>query len=509
MVERILVLGGGSAGFLAAITCKTRLEKAVVTMVRSPEIGIIAVGEGTFPTVPKYLHGFLNIEPREFHREVQPTWKLGGRFLWGPRPHFHYTFRPQLDLRYSVLPKPMGFYYDRGFDYGDAASALMTEDRVFVRQDDGSPRIGSDVAYHLENEKLVAYLEKKARQLGVEIIDTTVAEVMQDDAGVSGLRVQDGSILTADLYVDCSGFRSMLLGRAFQEPYISYKSTLFCDRAVVGGWSRGEDEPIKPYTTFETMNTGWCWRIEHKHHITRGYVYASDFISDDDALQEVRDKNPRLGEMRVVRFTSGRYQRGWVKNVVAVGNASGFVEPLEATALIMICVQCQHLSNNISDGGYEYSPSQVRTYNRDCDRLWDNIRQFLAVHYKFNTRLDTPFWRACWNDTDLAGAEEIVDYYRENGPSTIWGRVLIGPGDPFEMDGYLTMLVGQDVPHSRRYEPTEGELNDLERIRRVNRRRARQAFTCEEALDYIRSPKWQWPRDLYRLGQPNEMPAVS
>jgi tryptophan 7-halogenase len=466
---------------------------------RSPAIGIIGVGEGTFPTVPKYLHGYLNIPPREFYREVQPTWKLGGRFLWGPRSHFHYTFKPQLDLRYQILPKPMGFYYDHAADYGDLASALMAEDRVFARGPDGAPRIGTDIAYHLENEKLVAYLEKRAHRQGVAIVDATVGQVEQDENGITGLRLEDGSVQRADLFVDCSGFRSSLLGQALGEPFLSYKSTLFCDRAVVGGWTRRPDEPIKPYTTFETMDSGWCWQIEHEHSIARGYVYSSDFVSDQEAETEFRQKNPGVGQTRVVRFTSGRYRRGWVKNAVAIGNAAGFVEPLEATALITICIQCQLVAENLLDAGQRYYPTQRQAYNRHSDRLWDTIRQFLAVHYKFNTRLQTPFWQACQHDIDMAGAEEMVDFFRENGPSTMWGKTLIDPFDPFELDGYLTMLVGQQVAYRRPYTPTDAELSDLKRIKDLNRRQAQGAFGCQEAMAYIRSPQWQWPRDLYDL----------
>src|SRR5205814_5969658 len=146
----------------------------------------------------------------------------------------------------------------------------------------------------------------------------------------TGRRLESGAVLDADLFVDASGFRAQLLGKTLKEPFYSYKDSLFCDKAVVGGWKR-EAEPIKPYTTAETMDAGWCWQIEHEHHINRGYVYSSSFISDEAALAEFLRKNPKVAiQPRVVRFRTGRYQRTWIGNVVAVGNATGFVEPLEA-----------------------------------------------------------------------------------------------------------------------------------------------------------------------------------
>src|SRR5207244_1117453 len=152
-------------------------------------------------------------------------------------------------------------------------------------------------------------------------------------AGLAALITEGAERIVADLYVDASGFRSELLGRTLGEAFISYEDSLFCDRAVIGGWAR-TTEPIKPYTLAETMDAGWCWQIEHEHWINRGYVYSSKFLSDDAALRELLTKNPQVSsEPRVVKFRTGRYARNWVQNVVGIGNAVGFVEPLEATSL--------------------------------------------------------------------------------------------------------------------------------------------------------------------------------
>jgi tryptophan halogenase len=308
-----------------------------------------------------------------------------------------------------------------------------------------------------------------------------------------------GAAVKADLYVDCSGFRSELLGRALGEPLVSFKSSLFCDRAVVGGWDR-TDEPIKPYTTAETMDAGWCWQIEHEHRINRGYVYSSSFLSDDEAEREFRAKNPKVGSTRIVKFVSGRRARSWVKNVVAIGNAAGFVEPLESTSLGVICFDSHALAESLADADLQVRPTQVRQYNLRTAVIWEVIREFLALHYKFNIRLPTPFWRACVEDTDLCGAEEFVAFYRENGPSTLWRNQLLDARNPFGFEGYLSMMIGMNVPYRKTYTPSEQERRIWNNIYQRMQAVASQAVTVPEALSYIRQPWWQWREDLYPQG---------
>ena len=174
--------------------------------------------------------------------------------------------------------------------------------------------------------------------------------------------------------------------------------------------------------------------------------------------REFRLKNPRVGPTRIVRFVSGRYERGWVKNVVAVGNASGFVEPLEATALGAIAQQSRVLADSLLAADRQPRPSQRDMFNRFHALSWDAIRGFLAVHYKFNTRLETPFWRHCREATDLAGAAEIAHYYAENGPDAFWGETLLqNPHDSIRISGYITMMTGMSVPYRKTYHPSETE----------------------------------------------------
>jgi tryptophan 7-halogenase len=496
MIQQVIVLGGGSAGFLAAMTLKRRLPELTVTVILSRELGIIGVGESTTVAIPNHLHGYLGIDPGEFHRRVMPSWKLGIRFLWGPRPHFDYTFGLQTDWRWSNLAKNNGYYCDDAFEYVDVQSALMSHKKAFVRLPNGDPHVTRNFGYHIDNQRFVGFMESKAIELGIVVRDDLVAEVLASDAGVAGLRLQSGETLTADLYVDCTGFRSLLLGKTLAEPYTSFKSTLFCDRAVTGFWKRGPDEVINPYTTAEAMSSGWCWQIDHPDSIMRGYVFASAFQSDADAEREFREKNPKVTTTRYVHFASGRYHRSWVKNVVAIGNSSGFVEPLESTALAVICDESRLLANCLEETDRDPPASQVEHYNRINARAWDTIRNFLGIHYK--TRYDTPFWRACQADADIGGAEEIVEYYRENGPSTFGRTNLLHGNDIFGMEGYLTLLVGQKVPHRRPYTPTPREWQIWHGIRAEHRTKALTALSAREAIDAVTAPNWQWPAGFFQ-----------
>jgi tryptophan halogenase len=491
-ISSVAVLGGGSAGFMAALTLKRKLPHLSVRVVRSPDIGIIGVGEGTTAVFPRHFFEYLKLKPREFYLQAEPTWKLGIKFIWGPRKYFYYTFAYEYEKRLSELARNNGFYYADEFPYLGNASAYMDQDKAFPRQPSGLPSFHNNHAFHIENKKLAAWLEQQSRDLGVRVTDSTVKPV-KGGAGIEALLTPEGERITADLYVDASGFRSELLGGALEEPFVSYSDSLFCDRAVIGGWSRG-NEPIHPYTVAETMNNGWSWQIEHENFINRGYVYSSNAVSDDEALRELMEKNPKISTTpRVVKYRSGRYKRGWIGNVVAVGNAAGFVEPLEATALQVICVESSALADTLLDSLCDPGPSIIELYNRYNAIQWDDIRDFLAVHYRFNTRLNTPFWKACRSEVKLHGAQDLVDFYVENGPSVVAGTVLLHPSNSFRMDGYIVMLVGQGVPHKKPYFPTPAESAFWRsRSAQLAADARERGMGVKEALTALRNPNLKW-----------------
>ena len=497
-VTNILILGGGTAGFLTALTLKRRLPGANVRVLQSSKLGIIGVGEGSLRQLPAFLHDYLGIDAKRFVREVRPTWKLGIRFKWGERGDFNYTFAPQLDVTHPHpdLNRPMGFYCYEDMENHCVASVMMRKDLVFLRDERGQLDIGDDVGYHLDNQRFANFLQTYAVERGIDLIDDLVTDVNLDESGVRSLRLESGGLEAADLFVDCSGFRSLLLGERLEEPFVDYRASLFCDRAVIGGWKR-EAEPIHPYTTSETMGSGWCWQIEHESRINRGYVYSSAFVDDDHAEREFRAVNPKVTETSVVRFRSGRYRNAWAKNVVAIGNSAGFVEPLEATAIAVICSSAKALAESLAESGGDVTSSLRREFNEYNARSWDTVADFLAVHYRFNGLKDTEFWRACREQVDLRGAEQIVEYYRDNGPSQLWRLTLEDPVCRFRLDGYYALLVGQKVPHRRLGGISSREKQVWNKLREATRRFASEGVGVREALAMVQKPEWRWQPKHY------------
>jgi tryptophan halogenase len=479
---------------LAAITLKRKVPGVTVRVVRSRELGVIGVGESTTPGLPRFLFEYLGIRRRMFYARAEPTWKLGIRFLWGPRDNFNYSFRPQLDVQWGNLPRPSGFYCDETFRNVNVGDALMAQDKAFMRQQNGAPEIDEAHAFHLYNPKLVEALEILARDLGVEFIEANVAGATRGPAGVATVQLDDGRSLEADFFVDASGFRSELLGKAMGEPYVSFAKSLFCDRAVVGGWEREPHEPVLPYTVAETMDAGWCWQIDHERITNRGYVFSSQALTDDQAREEFQRKNPRARTWdHLVKFKSGRYERGWVGNVLGVGNACGFVEPLEATALMVVCWQLQAFADMLNQSTANPPPTMRDLFNRLWAATWDEIRDFLTLHYHANTRLDTPFWRAARSDTDISRIAELLKFYDENGPTGFLRYHLGNTGSQFGVEGFLVMLVGNRVPYRAKYTPSAQERAiwnaHTEQFRQAV---ATRAMDAREALSFIRHPDWRW-----------------
>ena len=499
MVKRVLVLGGGTAGLIAAISVKTKAPWIEVTVLRSVQIGVIGVGEGTTSPVPNYLHYDLKIPPGEFCRRARPTYKLGLKLFWGPMPYFYYPFRAQFNGRYTGLDHDNGYYCDETMEYASIDAGLMTHNLLFERQDNGLPMVPQgNYGYHVENTRFVGYLENYAASIGVVLVDEKVANVEQGEAGIGGLTCVSGRRFDADLYIDSSGFVSLLLGKTLQEPFRSFGKSLYCDRAIAGGWKTTPDEVIEPYTTAETMNAGWSWRIDHEDCVNRGYVYSSAFITQEEAEREFRAKNPRVKETMLIKLVSGNYQRGWVKNVVGVGNAAGFVEPLEATSIGIICRQARAISLTLGERGLEITPEVRMAYNRWQNIRWDLIRNFLAIHYRFNTRLDTPFWRACRSDVDIGAAAEVVEFYRDCGPHAYWINSYVDGVQVYETEGYLTMLLGMKVPYRNRYVLTAEDRQRWEQKRANIRERAMKGVSVREATEVFRRPELTWPAGYFQ-----------
>ncbi len=496
MIQNVLVLGAGSAGLLAAISIKRKIPQLNVRVVRSKKIGVIGVGESTTPNFPKHLFEYLGISRKKFYELAQPTWKLGIKFLWGARGRFDYSFEPQLDTHWPDVQKPTGYYCDEKFENIGLPGALMRQDMAFPRQANGAPDIHGWHAFHIENVKFIEIMEIVAREHGVEFTEGDMNGCDQGPDGITAIHLEDGQRIEADFFIDCSGFRSELLGKVLEEPWVSFDKSLFCDRAVIGGWMRGNDEPIQPYTTAETMDSGWAWRIDHERLINRGYVYCSQAISDDDAREEFHRKNPRVEtEPKIVKFRSGCFKRQWVKNVVAMGNAGGFVEPLESTAIMILCANVEMLVNFFLHNDLDPTPSMRDLFNDATHKQWMDIKEFLAIHYKFNGLLDTPFWKQVRAEADVSGSGELLEFYEENGPTGFCRYRMPQSTSNFGLEGFLVMLVGNKVPFKKRYKVPAKEAELWEQRRAALVQQAAKGIRSEEALAYVKHPGWRWNGD--------------
>lgn len=498
MIRHILVLGGGSAGLLAAVSLKIKLPALRVTLLRSPSIGIIGVGEGTTPNFPAHLFDYLGIRKKSFFEKVRPTWKLGVRFLWGERGRFDYSFGQQCDATTPGLARPNGYFCDEEFESASLPAALMRQDRVFRKRADGLPDIQGWHAFHLENELLVTTLEEVAREVGVEIIEGEMREARRSANGdVSSLLLEDGRVIGGDFFIDASGFRSELIGRMLEEPFVDFGASLFCDRALAAGWERQEGETILPYTTAEAMDAGWAWQIEHERHVNRGYVFSSSEMSDDQACAEFLRKNPRIKrEPRLVKFRSGYHRRQWVGNVVTIGNSGGFVEPLEATALMIVCGNVQMLIEMLTRSEGQPGPAMRDLFNRMTERSWLDIRDFLALHYKLNTAGQTSFWRKCREETDVSRIQDLLDFYWENGPTGFCRYFIDGAQkNDFGLEGYLVMLIGNKTPYRNAGKISLQEMQLWQHHRSAWRGEAARGMTVNEALGYVHHPNWVWDTD--------------
>jgi tryptophan halogenase len=373
---------------------------------------------------------------------VRPTFKLGIRFLWGlpETGDFHYPFGPVRFLEPVV----------HGGDPKDVSlqSMLMAAGAVPLYREDGrwTCRLGTEAAYHLDNERFVAWLQRQAAAAGIERIAATVAEVERSEDGeeVRALRTTDGRRLAFDLFVDCTGFRSLLLEQTLGSPWIGFDSSLWTDRAVVGPVPHGG--AVRPYTTAETLSSGWCWSTPQEDCDHRGYVFASAFLSPEEAEAEMRRANPGMGPARLVRFRAGRHGHFWKGNVVALGNSYGFVEPLESTALHMLIRQIGLFVRAFPlRRGERGLPEEL---SRKVGAWWDYLRWFLALHYKFNRRVDSPFWRACRQDVDVSQHAGLLAAFRERGPLTYdpAARAAFDYPDPlWGPEGIDAILLGQGV----------------------------------------------------------------
>ncbi len=491
--KRVLVLGGGTAGWMAAAVLAKGLGPLVaITLVESSAIGTVGVGEATIPQI-RHLNRFLGIEEAQLLAASAGTIKLGIRFIGWTRPADSYIHAFS-DIGVTLGQVGFHHYWLRAraaaageagsfWDYSPNALAAATG-RFLPREEPPAPGLaGLRWAYHFDAGLYARLLRRVAEAAGVAHVEGLMRRVERDpqDGRVCALVLEDGRRIEADLFIDCSGFRSLLLGETLDVPFVDWSHWLPCDAA----WAVGSREsgPLPPYTQAHAHAAGWRWRIPLRHRIGNGLVFCSAEMGEEEArsaLLAALDGEP-LGEPRLIRFRAGRRARVWEANVIALGLAAGFLEPLESTSIHLIQSGLQRLLEMWPRG---LDDAALRTeYNRRTAAEWEAIRDFLILHYHCNDRKE-PFWRRLAGMALPDGLAARIALFAEAA------RVYPDPLELFTEIAWLQVLLGQGVMPRTWHPaadlvPIERLLAYLEQLRAQLRQVVERMPGHEEALDRI------------------------
>ena len=443
-IRSIVIAGGGTAGWMtAAALAKVMGPRLSITLVESSEIGIVGVGEATIPAI-QLFNKLLKIDEDEFLRQTQGTFKLGIEFVnWWEKGHaYMHAFGPVgRDLAYIPFHQywlrdqaTAGSLWDYSFNWKVASEGRFARlDRI-----PDTPLAGLTWAFHFDASLFAAYLSRFAQGMGVRRLDAKIATVLQADNGdVRALRLENGRELEADFFIDCTGFRGLLIEQTLKTGYEDWSKWLPCDRAMAVPTAR--TSPLLPYTRSTALDAGWQWRIPLQHRTGNGHVYSSSHVTDERAremLLAILD-GPPLADPRIIRFTSGRRKQLWNRNVVCMGLASGFVEPLESTAIHLIQVTIQRLILLFPHRGD--CTERRREFNRASAAEYEYIRDFIVLHYFANNRVGEAFWDDCRNFDIPDSLRARIELFRETG------GIFCTTDDLFQLTSWLQVLWGQGV----------------------------------------------------------------
>jgi tryptophan halogenase len=451
MIERIrdiVIVGGGTAGWMTAAALAKVLKGAYgIRLVESDEIGIVGVGEATIPMIKLY-NAALELDENAFVRETKGSFKLGIEFRdWGRigDSYIHGFGKIGQDLGL------VGFhhYWLKMHQAGRAApledysinTVACRADKFMRAMPDrpSSPFADIAYAYHFDAGLYARFLRGYAEALGVRRTEGKVVDVqLHGESGfVESIQLESGERIGGQLFIDCSGFRGLLIEQALKTGYTDWSHWLPCDRAVAVPCENAG--PTTPYTRCTARAAGWQWRIPLQHRIGNGYVFSSRFIGEDEATADVLshlDGQP-LAEPRVLRFTAGKRNRAWNRNVYAIGLSSGFLEPLESTSIHLIQSSIARLTAFFPHAGFDQA--DIDEANAQAHFEIDRIRDFLVLHYKATERDDTPFWTHCRTMDIPESLQRRIDLFRANG------RVFREGNEMFAEVNWLQVLLGQRI----------------------------------------------------------------
>jgi len=449
--RRVVIAGGGTAGWMAAAALARALGRIVdITLVESEAIGTVGVGEATIPQI-KLFNNVLGLDENEFLKATNGTMKLGIEFDGWSAPGQHYmhafggvgmslgmtTFH-QYWLR---AQKNWGEGEGRGDDlWRYSLNARAAYQNRFARLDrvGDTPLQGLAYAFHFDAALYTKYLHQYTEHLGVLHKEGKIVDVPLGEGGnISAIRLDSGEEITGDLFIDCTGFRALLIGQALGADYVDWRRWLPCDRAVAVPSAPLPDLP--PYTRAQAQKAGWQWRIPLQHRTGNGHVYCSEYLSDDEAAATLLDnlETEAVGEPRPLAFTTGHREVFWKGNCIALGLAAGFMEPLESTSIHLIQSGISRLINIFPTE--RIAPADVAEYNRQTVEEYEHIRDFLILHYHANDRKGQPFWDRCRDMAIPESLQRKYDLFRHAG------RFFREDEELFTLDGWVQVMIGQGV----------------------------------------------------------------
>ena len=460
----VVILGGGTAGWMTAASLAKRFENLPldITLIESSDIATIGVGEATVPAIRDYIAG-LGLDIRDVMRVTQGTVKLGIEFTgWKTAGHSFFHPFALYGIRAGAVPFHQ-LWLAAGQDGDLADYNLGTQMAKAGRFAPAHipPRGDFDVhdwALHFDAGLFARHLRDYATTRGVKRIDAKLIEAeMRGEGGfVSALKLHSGESVSGDLFIDCSGQRSLLLQQALGTGFVDWTHWLPCDRAVALPCENTAG--LQPYTRATSQAAGWTWCIPLQHRVGNGYVYDSNAISDDDALATLRGalEGEALADPNLIRFRTGHAERFWAKNVIGIGLSSGFLEPLESTSIALIHSAIDQLLALFPDSGF--APTLRDEYNRTATLEFERIRDFIILHYHANQRVE-PFWQRCRDMTIPDSLKRRIDLFRGHG------HFVRQDWDSFFDASWLSLYAGFGWLPSPRTEATAGI--DLDQMRTI------------------------------------------
>ena len=443
-IRQIVILGGGSSGWMTAAALAKAIERDCrITLVESEDIGTIGVGEATIPPIRQF-NQMLGIDEHAFIRGTQGSFKLGIRFVnWGQLGHAYFhpfgSYGRPFDLVQTQHHWQRAHAQGQARPFEDHCMAWVAAQAGRFDRPLGDPRhvlSTHDYAYHFDAGLYARTLRAYAEARGVQRVEGKVRSVQQhpETGFVQSLTMEDGRVIPGQLFIDCSGLRALLIEGALRTGYEDWSHWLPCDRAQAVPCETGS---FTPYTQSTAHAAGWQWRIPLQHRTGNGHVYSSAFMGDDEAqriLLQHLDGKP-LAEPRLIKFQTGRRRQVWNKNVIAIGLASGFLEPLESTSLHLVQAGISKLLAYFPD--LDFDPLVTQEFNRVAATEVERIRDFNILHYHLNTRTDSALWRHCAQMQVPDTLQNKIEHFRR------WGRHVPSDMDLFGQASWMAVHIGQ------------------------------------------------------------------